>query len=346
MNGSPAALLVDSLTIALGRRTLVDRVSLSLRRGEIVGLFGPSGAGKSLSLLAMAGLLPHRARCYGDTWLLGKQLSDLPPEARHRLGLSTLLQDLGLFADRSVLENVMYPLLRRGLRREDARSRAVGTLERLHIAELAPRIADRERGGLSGGQQQRVGLARLLVTDPHVLLLDEPLKGLDPTRRHELLAWIRLLALEGRAVLFVSHQADELALVADRVIHIENGRIASTEDRDQAVWPGFNSMASSYLVPVSEGDSQIGFAPCVLSASANPSTDDRLRIIATLLEVRRDTSRSARILVRYCCGTVAWLHTPWPTDGAVPQAGETIHLSFSTTMHHRSDVPCVMEIPP
>lgn len=345
MRGSPDALLVDSLTITLGRRALVDRVSLSLCPGEIVGLFGPSGAGKSLSLLAIAGLLPQRARCHGNIWLSGRRLSDLPPEARHRLGLSTLLQDLGLFGDRTVLENVMYPLLRRGLRREDARSRAVGTLERLHIADLALRVADRERGGLSGGQQQRVALARLLVTDPHVLLLDEPLKGLDATRRHELLAWIRLLALEGRAILFVSHQADELDLVADRVVRIEDGRIASVESRVQSSWPGFASMSSSYLVPCSKGDSQIGFEPRVISASVPPATDDQLRLIATLLEVRHGSSNSAHILVRYCCGTVAWLHIPWPTESALPPVGETIHLSFSTTMNQRSDVPGVMEIP-
>jgi molybdate transport system ATP-binding protein len=197
--------------------------TLRLTPGETVGLLGPNGAGKSTLLAALAGLLPLAG---GRVVLDGEVLEDpragvrLPPERR---GLGVVFQDLALFPHLSALDNVAYGLRRRGWRRADARRHAAGWLDRVGLSHRA--LA--RPPGLSGGEAQRVALARALVTEPRVLLLDEPLSSLDAAYRPEARRVVaEQLSGFGGVRLVVSHDALEALAVADRLVVLEHGRIA------------------------------------------------------------------------------------------------------------------------
>ncbi|RJQ11077.1 MAG: ABC transporter ATP-binding protein [Dehalococcoidia bacterium] len=187
--------------------------------GEIVVLFGASGAGKSLTLRAIAGLVrPDRGRITLDGEVLFDAANgiDLPPEAR-RTGY--VVQELALFPHLSVWENVAFALPGT---RADRRQRAEASLAALGLEGAG----DRDLGTLSGGQRQRVALARVLVRDVRLLLLDEPFSALDDAIRRSLRLELRRLQRElGRGALFVTHDLREAYLLADRFVVLDAGRV-------------------------------------------------------------------------------------------------------------------------
>ena len=184
--------------------------------GETVALLGPNGAGKSTVVEALAGLVPLAS---GYVRVDGVPIEDLPPELRP-IGIA--FQDALLFPHLSVLENVAFPLRARGSRAEAARA-AAGVL--LH--ELAPGVRqDARPASLSGGERQRVALARALVSEPRLLLLDEPLAAVDASARPGLRALLRLTltTFAGPRVL-VTHDSVEAMTLADRIVVLEEGRV-------------------------------------------------------------------------------------------------------------------------
>ncbi|MEP7765329.1 ATP-binding cassette domain-containing protein [Sanguibacter sp. 25GB23B1] len=199
-------------------------VTIDLEPGEIVAVVGPNGAGKSSLLRVLAGLDPLDAGriVLGDRVLDDADTDTWVPAARRRVGL--VFQDYRLFGHRSVLDNVAFGPRAAGLSRVEARRLAGEWLERLGIAELA----DRRPGGLSGGQAQRVALARALVTEPQLLLLDEPLSALDVDVR----AQVRLelaghLREVGTTTLVVTHDTADAQILAGRAIRLEGGRVVA-----------------------------------------------------------------------------------------------------------------------
>lgn len=188
---------------------------LTVGRGEVVALLGPNGAGKTTALRALAGLVPLTA---GHIRLGGAETHLLPPERRP---VGMVFQDHLLFPHLSALDNVAFGPRSRGMRKARARRHAVGWLERVGLADLAAR---RPRA-LSGGQAQRVALARALVTEPRLLLLDEPLSALDAHTRLDVRSRLRrhLADFEGSTVL-VSHDPLDAMVLADRLVVIEGGR--------------------------------------------------------------------------------------------------------------------------
>ncbi|MET0494536.1 MAG: ABC transporter ATP-binding protein [Actinoplanes sp.] len=201
--------------------------ALTAEPGEVVALLGPNGAGKTTALRALAGLI---ALDDGHITLDGRRLDDpaakrfTEPEHR-RIGV--VFQDYLLFPHLSALENVAFGPRCRGVARADARSLAAGLLDRVGLAEHA-RKKPRQ---LSGGQAQRVALARALATEPHLLLLDEPLAALDARTRLDTRAHLRghLAGHAGPAVL-VTHDPLDAMMLADRLIIIEDGRVVQTGD--------------------------------------------------------------------------------------------------------------------
>ncbi len=190
--------------------------------GVTVAVLGPNGAGKTTLLRAIAGLVPVEA---GHIEVDGVVFDDaasgarLTPEAR-RVGF--VFQDHGLFPHLSVLDNVAFGLRARGLDRRVANARAYEWLQRVDLASYA----SSRPSALSGGQSQRAALARVLVTDPHVLLLDEPLAAVDASGRLELRRALREhLAGFAGVRLLITHDPLEAASLAERIIVLEGGRV-------------------------------------------------------------------------------------------------------------------------
>jgi molybdopterin-binding protein len=191
-------------------------VALSAEAGDVVAVIGPNGAGKTSLVRALAGLVPVRGRALLD----GTDLLTVPAQDR-RVGM--VFQDQKLFPHLSARANVAFGPRARGVSRRDAEATATRWLERLGIGELA----DRKPRQLSGGQAQRVAIARALATEPRLLLLDEPMAGLDVSVATALrLELARHLADYDGVTLLITHDAIDALTLASRVLVIDDGRVA------------------------------------------------------------------------------------------------------------------------
>jgi len=215
--------LEAELGLTLGRLEL--EVELAVETGELVVLLGPNGAGKTTLLRALAGLV---ALDHGRVALDGAVLDDTGSGAHvatEQRPIGFVFQDYLLFPHLSALENVAFGLRARGLARAEARRRAAVWLERVGLAGYT---GSRPRA-LSGGQAQRVALARAMVSDPRLLLLDEPLAALDAASRTEVRRDLRrhLASFDGTRLL-VTHDPLEAMALADRLVVLEGGRVTQT----------------------------------------------------------------------------------------------------------------------
>ncbi len=206
--------------VVVRRGPLAVDVELAVADGEVLAVLGPNGAGKSTLLRVLAGLLPPdagRVAVDGGTWDDVAARVHLPP---HRRPLGMVFQDHLLFPHLSVLENVAFGPRTRGVPKAAARRAAAAWIERVGIGGLA----GRRPGQLSGGQAQRAALARALVGDPALLLLDEPLSALDARTRLAVRAELRRhLADYGGSTVLVTHDPVDAMALADRVIVVEDG---------------------------------------------------------------------------------------------------------------------------
>jgi putative ABC transport system ATP-binding protein len=197
-------------------------VSLRIQTGEFVAIVGPSGSGKS-TMMNILGCLDRPT--HGSYHLAGAPVAELDDDSLARLRSRTIgfvFQSYNLLPRTSALENVATPLLYQGVRRTDRLRRARATLERLGLGDRV----DHEPTELSGGQQQRVAIARALVTEPALILADEPTGNLDSHAGAEVTALLRELHDAGRTVVLITHDID-VAATADRQIHLLDGRLAA-----------------------------------------------------------------------------------------------------------------------
>jgi molybdate transport system ATP-binding protein len=211
------------ITVRVGSFDL--HAGLTVDPGEVLALLGPNGSGKTTVLRALAGLLPIEAGSIRiDGVVVDDPAADRFVEPEHR-PIAVVFQDYLLFPHLSVLENVAFGLRARGTPRVVARRAARGWVDRVGLAAHA----SARPSALSGGQAQRVALARVLATDPRVLLLDEPLAALDAGTRADVRRDLRqhLASFDGMRVLVTHDPVDAFAL-ADRVAIIEGGRIVQT----------------------------------------------------------------------------------------------------------------------
>ena len=207
------------------RATVADRgldIEFTMAAGEVVAVLGPNGAGKSTALHVIAGLLrPDTAVVrLGESVLTDTAARVFVPAHARRVGM--LLQDPLLFPHLSVAANVAFAPRSRGLGRRAARAAALHWLGRVDAEELA----DRSPRRLSGGQAQRVAIARALAAEPDVLLLDEPLAGLDVAAAASIRKLLRdVLAADARSALMVTHDLLDVLTLADRALVVESGRV-------------------------------------------------------------------------------------------------------------------------
>jgi branched-chain amino acid transport system ATP-binding protein len=221
------ALELDGLEVRHGAVTAVQGLSLTVGRGEIVGLIGPNGAGKSSTLHAIMGAIRPVG---GEVRLNGRSIVGRRPEDVARAGVALVPEGRRIFGELTVEEN---------LRLGQAGRRSRGALEEdvAQIYELFPVVREfrrRQAGALSGGQQQQLAIARALVADPLVLLLDEPSLGLAPRLVDVVFEALVAIRDRGLAVLLVEQRAQRTVALADRSHVISNGRLRLTVGPDAA----------------------------------------------------------------------------------------------------------------
>ncbi|HLY14120.1 MAG TPA: ABC transporter ATP-binding protein [Candidatus Limnocylindrales bacterium] len=197
-------------------------VDLEVQAGEFLAIVGPSGSGKS----TMMNILGCLDRPTAGTYILnGTPVAELNDDGLAQLRSRTIgfvFQSYNLLPRTSALENVMTPLLYQGVPRKDRVARATATLERLGLGDRIDHVPTE----LSGGQQQRVAIARALVTEPALLLADEPTGNLDSTSGAEVMALLTQLNAAGRTIVMITHDA-EVASRARRQVHVRDGRLVA-----------------------------------------------------------------------------------------------------------------------
>jgi putative spermidine/putrescine transport system ATP-binding protein len=199
-----------------GKTNAVDGVNIAIERGEFVTFLGPSGSGKTTTLMMIAGF-EHPTS--GTIELAGENLTERKPYQRN---VGMVFQNYALFPHMTALRNVIFPLRMRHFPRDEVEGRARKMLELVGLS----RFADRYPRELSGGQQQRVALARGLVFNPDVLLLDEPLGALDKNLREQMQVEIKRIHREvGITMIYVTHDQTEAMTMSDRVAVFRDGRI-------------------------------------------------------------------------------------------------------------------------
>ena len=235
-NGCDGSCLeVLHLAKSYGSRKVVKDVSLSVRKGEVVGLLGPNGAGKTTSFYMIVGLVRSDG---GDIRIDGQSVANMPIHRRSRLGLSYLPQEASIFRKLSVQDNVRAVLElqtdERGqpLPRAVIEERLTALLEELRVQHLreSPALA------LSGGERRRVEIARALATQPRFILLDEPFAGIDPIAVIEIQRIIGFLKERGIGVLITDHNVRETLGICDHAYILNEGGVLAAGRPDEIIY--------------------------------------------------------------------------------------------------------------
>ena len=221
-----ALLEVRGLKKWYGKRQVVNGVSFDVNQGEVVGLLGPNGAGKTTSFRMTIGLIDNDG---GTVTFDGKDLGKLPMYQRARAGMGYLAQDSSVFRQLSVEDNLMAILeTRADLNRKARKDRQEQLLSQFGLVHIRRTKANR----VSGGERRRLEIARSLITDPKLIMLDEPFAGIDPKTVGEIQDAIRSLAEEhGLGILLTDHQFRETLEVTDRSYLIREGQVFAHGDR-------------------------------------------------------------------------------------------------------------------
>lgn len=231
-------LSLTNFTKKFGNLTVIDKLNLTVKSGEMLALLGPSGCGKSTTLFTICGI--HRMN--GGTIHFGdRDVSDIPSQKRN---VGVVFQNYALYPHMSIWDNIAFPLR---VQKQD-----MATIKRKvdEIAELVhiPELLERKPAQLSGGQQQRVALARALVRKPDVLLLDEPLANLDAKLRLEMRSEIRRIQLEtGITAVLVTHDQVEAMSMCDRIALMKDGKIVQLSEPDEMYRNPADSFVASFL---------------------------------------------------------------------------------------------------
>ena len=221
-------LRTDKLVKAYRKRRVVNGVSINVLPGEIVGLLGPNGAGKTTTFNMVVGVVKPDE---GAVNYSGREITTLPMHQRARLGIGYLTQEPSVFRKLSVEENILAILETCKLSSEERAVRLKYLLEELDLTPIAKSKAYQ----LSGGEKRRLEITRALVTNPKLLLLDEPFSGVDPIAVYEVQKIVRRLKERGLGILITDHNVRETLKLVDRAYLIHKGEVVYEGDADKLV---------------------------------------------------------------------------------------------------------------
>jgi ABC-type Fe3+/spermidine/putrescine transport system ATPase subunit len=268
---------IQDVTKRFGAQAAVSKITLSIQEGELFTLLGPSGCGKSTLLRLIAGFYSPDE---GEIRFDGQRVNEVSPNER---GIGMVFQNFALWPHMTAFENISYGLKLRRIDRAKIADRVGTVLENVKLAGLG----DRYPGQLSGGQQQRIALARALVLNPKILLLDEPLSNLDAKVRVQVRQEIRKLQKElGITTMYVTHDQEEALTLSDRIAVINQGKIFQVgppkalyerpANRFVADFIGINNLIGGTVVVASTEERRLRVKTAVGELSA--LLDDRFRI--------------------------------------------------------------------
>ncbi len=215
----------EKLVKAYKGRKVVQEVEINVRPGEVVGLLGPNGAGKTTSFYMIVGLVRPTA---GKVFFNGKNVTSVPMYKRARMGMGYLSQEPSIFRKLTVRDNVMSILETLPISGKERRQRLDFLLEELKISHLAKQKAYT----LSGGERRRLEITRALVTNPSIILLDEPFSGVDPLAVHDVQDIVLDLKKKGLGVLITDHNVRETLAVVDRAYLLCEGKVLREGNSD------------------------------------------------------------------------------------------------------------------
>lgn len=338
--GAPLDLRIEGLSKSFGKMAVLRELTLEIPDGQFVTLLGPSGCGKTTLLRILAGF---EIADKGSATLGGRDLFALPP---HRRPVNTVFQNYALFPHLTVAQNVAFGLESRAVAKPEILRRVGSILEMTRISDLA----DRHPSELSGGQRQRTALARALVAEPDVLLLDEPMSALDAHLRHDLQMELRALQRKtDTTFVLVTHDQDEAIAVSDRILVMEDGSIAQ-DGTAEDVWdrPVSRFVASflgrANLVPGTRvSATEVATALGPLAVARNPQWNQgTLAIRPEDIEIR-----TTRPDVNGVAGTVAiqlFRGDHW--ELAVEAGPTTLRVLTEPDTHHEPGQEVWLELPP
>ncbi len=221
-----------------GENLVVKNLNLDIAKGEFLTLLGPSGSGKTTSLMMLAGFEPAT---HGEIFLNGKPINDVPP---HKRGIGMVFQNYALFPHMTVAENLAFPLVVRKMAKPDVEAKVRRTLEMVKLQGFEAR----KPGQLSGGQQQRVAVARALVFDPELVLMDEPLGALDKQLREQMQFEIKHIHENlGVTVVYVTHDQTEALTMSDRIAVFNDGVIQQLSSAEDLYDKPSNSFVAQFI---------------------------------------------------------------------------------------------------
>ncbi|TNC50046.1 ABC transporter ATP-binding protein [Rubellimicrobium rubrum] len=221
-----------------GQTLVVKDLNLSIPKGEFLTMLGPSGSGKTTCLMMLAGF---ETATHGEIRISGRNINDVPP---HKRGIGMVFQNYALFPHMSVAENLAFPLEVRKMDRAEREAKVKRALDMVQMGQFA----NRRPAQLSGGQQQRIALARALVFEPELVLMDEPLGALDKQLREHMQFEIKHIADNlGITVVYVTHDQTEALTMSDRVAVFNDGRIQQLAPPDELYEAPVNSFVAQFI---------------------------------------------------------------------------------------------------
>ena len=351
MSGTGKPVRCVDVSKLFGAARAVDQVSFTAQPGRITTLLGPSGCGKTTTLRLIGGF---HAPDEGEIFIGENRVNDLPAHVR---STRTVFQSYALFPHMSVFENVAFGLRAVGVPRGHIRERVERTLAKVGLAELA----QRSPGRLSGGQQQRVAFARALVTEPEVLLLDEPLSNLDAKLRVHMRREIRALQRElGITTIYVTHDQEEAMSLSDLVVVMHKGRVEQQgppheiyeqpASRFVADFIGISNFVPATVLSSSQDRVQVAMAGLDLDLprprERNLAPGDRVTLVIRPEhlhlnpEIHAPRLESTLVDVHYLGAMAAYfvdlpgqvqliVHQPAPIGTALPSPGQKLALGLN-----------------